>query len=438
LNWWQACLEAFAELQKLSPTEYSLVKSIGLSGQMHGAVLLDKNQQVLRPAILWNDGRCLEQCHTLEKRLPNLSEITGNLAMPGFTAPKLIWVAEHEPDIFAAVDKVLLPKDYIRFKLSNTFGSDMSDASGTLWLDVAKRAWSDECLAACGLTQQHMPELFEGSQASSSLSINTAQQINLPTSVVIAGGGGDNACAAVGIGAVADSQAFISLGTSGVYFVANDKYSPNPSRGVHAFCHALPDTWHQMGVILAATDSLNWLSKVFDTSPAKLTQALEGSDATPTSVLYLPYLGGERTPHNDANARGVFTGIDHNTDATAMTKAVMQGVGFAFRDCQNALAIAGTSLDAAYAIGGGSQSQYWLQLIASALKLPLHITVDGDFGAGLGAARLGMIAAESANAIDVCQPPEVEKTIEPNESLYDDFSVQFERFEKTYVALRTI
>lgn len=434
---WIAGMEAtLSELHAKHPKHMQAVRGIGLSGHMHGATLLDKNDDVLRPCILWNDTRSHAEAQQLDT--PASRNICGNILFPGFTSPKLAWTAKNEPEVFANVAKVLLPKDYARLWLTGEYVSEMSDAAGTGWLDVGMRDWSDAQLTATSLSREHMPSLVEGTQVSGKLRDTLATRFGLPTNVVVAGGAGDNAASACGMGTVSPGNAFLSLGTSGVLFAANATYSPNADSAVHAFCHALPDTWHQMGVILAATDSLNWLSTVFEQPPATLTQALETADATPTDTLFLPYLGGERTPHNDANARGVFTGLSHNTDSRTMTKAVLQGVAFAFRDCQNALSSAGTTLDSAYAIGGGSNSTYWLQLISSALKLPLHVTVDGDFGAGLGAARLAMIAAESSDPIDICKAPAVEKTIEPDLALYDEFSTQFERYQKTYTALSSI
>jgi len=435
-SWISGMETTLGELQINHPKHMQAVRGIGLSGHMHGATLLDKNDEVLRPCILWNDTRSFAEAQQLDT--PTSRAICGNILFPGFTSPKLAWTAKHEPKVFAKVAKVLLPKDYARLWLTGEHVSEMSDAAGTGWLDVGKRDWSDAQLEATSLSREHMPSLVEGNQVSGTLRKAIATRFGMSSNVVVAGGAGDNAASACGMGTVSPGNAFLSLGTSGVLFAANAKYSPNADSAVHAFCHALPDTWHQMGVILAATDSLNWLSGVFDQTPAALTQALESSNATPSEILFLPYLGGERTPHNDANARGIFTGLSHNTDASAMTKAVLQGVAFAFRDCQNALSSAGTTLDSAYAIGGGSKSTYWLQLISSALKLPLHVTVDGDFGAGLGAARLAMIAAESADPIAVCKAPTIEKTIEPDVALYDEFSAQFDRYQKTYTALSTI
>jgi xylulokinase len=310
----------------------------------------------------------------------------------------------------------------------------MSDASGTGWLDVAGRCWSDELLQASELSLANMPRLVEGSAVSGQLRDALARRFGMQGTVVVAGGAGDNAASACGMGTVADGSAFVSLGTSGVLFAANDSYQPNATSAVHAFCHALPATWHQMGVILAATDALNWLAKAVQSTPQALSAPLETRKAEPTDIIFLPYLGGERTPINDADARGVFMGLKHTTDTVEMTRAVLQGVAFALKDSQLALQSAGSSLNRAAAIGGGAKSDYWLRVIANTLDMPLDVPADGDFGASLGAARLGMIAAENADPLSVCTPPDIDHTIEP-EGASIAFAAEYERYHATYLAL---
>jgi xylulokinase len=433
-SWISAIENTLGELHANHAQLMHAVKGIGLSGHMHGATLLDKANKVLRPCILWNDTRSHQEAAQLDTE--SSRNLCGNILFPGFTAPKLAWVAKHEPDIFSQVSKVLLPKDYARLWLTGEHVSEMSDAAGTGWLDVAKRAWSDELLAATSLSSAQMPALVEGTAVSGQLRQELSSRFGLPSNVVVAGGAGDNAASACGMGVVAANSAFLSLGTSGVLFASNASYQPNAESAVHTFCHAIPNTWHQMGVILAATDALNWLSTTLGQSPSDLSNALESTTADATDVIFLPYLGGERTPHNDANARGVFLGLSHTTDTKAMTKAVLQGVAFAFKDSQNALATAGTQLQNVFAIGGGSNSRYWLQMLASTLDLPLLVTVDGDFGASLGAARLGMIAAENADPLSICTPPAIEKTIEPEPQFASSFSEQYERYKQSYHALK--
>jgi len=377
-QWIRATEEAIAALKAAHPKELAQVRGIGLSGHMHGATLLDASGGVLRPCILWNDTRSFKEAAELDAN-PIFRDLTGNIVFPGFTAPKLVWVKNHEPELFAKVAKVLLPKDYLRFWLTGDYISEMSDSAGTSWLDVGKRAWSDALLSATGMTRAQMPDLVEGTEVGGILKPDLAKAWGLGEGVVIAGGAGDNAASACGMGTVSEGAAFVSLGTSGVLFAANGSYLPNPASAVHAFCHALPNTWHQMGVILSATDSLNWLSELTEKSAGDLTQELGDTLKAPGSVIFLPYLSGERTPHNDAAIRGVFIGIGHESNRVAMTQAVLEGVAFAIRDSLEALKSAGTSLSRVTAIGGGSRSRYWLKAIATVLNLPVDLPADGDF-----------------------------------------------------------
>ncbi|MFQ1699931.1 xylulokinase [Loktanella agnita] len=409
------------------------VKGIGLSGQMHGATLLDKNDEVLRPCILWNDTRSSTEAATLDAD-PQFRALTGNIVFPGFTAPKLVWVARHEPEVFAKVAHVLLPKDYLRLWLTGEHVAEMSDAAGTSWLDVAKRDWSDDLLAATGMTRAQMPRLVEGSEVSGQLRAELASRWGLPKGVVVAGGGGDNAASAAGVGVVKAGDAFVSLGTSGVLFAASDAYQPDAATAVHTFCHALPDTWHQMGVILAAADALNWFAKTVGQPAATLTKGL-GAVQAPRRALFLPYLGGERTPHNDANIRGAFLHLDHAADQAAMTRAVLEGVTHALRDNYDALTSTGTQIKRLIAVGGGSKSDYWVQAIATSLGIPVELPVAGDFGGAFGAARLGLMAASGAG-VEIATAPAIERVIEPDASLTAAFSDAHARYRASYGALK--
>ena len=297
------------------------VNAIGLSGQMHGATLLDKNDNVLRPCILWNDTRSAEEASYLDSKTI-FRNLTGNIVFPGFTAPKLAWVRKHEPNIFAKISKVLLPKDYLRLWLCGEYVAEMSDAAGTSWLDVKRRDWSDALLAETDLDRSQMPTLIEGCEISGVLKKTHASKWGLPHGVIIAGGGGDNAASAIGVGVVKAGDAFVSLGTSGVLFAASDEYQPDAASAVHTFCHALPNTWHQMGVILAATDAMNWFGQVLNSSAQEMANDL-GVLKAPSKTLFLPYLGGERTPHNDAQIRASFINLDHNADRETMIRAVI-------------------------------------------------------------------------------------------------------------------
>ncbi|MBD9447484.1 xylulokinase [Rhizobium sp. RHZ01] len=436
-HWIRATEEAVAGLKAKHPKELAAVKGIGLSGQMHGATLLDAEDKVLRPCILWNDTRSYVEAAALDSD-PRFRRLTGNIVFPGFTAPKLAWVAKHEPEIFAKVAKVLLPKDYLRLWLTGEHISEMSDSAGTSWLDTGKRKWSSELLAVTGLDEKQMPHLIEGTEQGGKLRGELASKWGISGSVVVAGGAGDNAASACGMGTVSDGAAFVSLGTSGVLFAANAAYLPKPESAVHAFCHALPNTWHQMGVILSATDALNWHSSVTGKSAADLTTELGETLKAPSGVTFLPYLSGERTPHNDAVIRGAFIGLEHESSRVVLTQAVLEGVSFAIRDNLEALRSAGTDISRVTAIGGGSRSRYWLASIATALGVPVDLPADGDFGAAFGAARLGLIAATGADPVAVCTPPKTAGTIEPVAALSGAYEDSYKRYRALYPAIKSL
>jgi xylulokinase len=392
-SWWQALDRA---MQALS-TQHDLhqVEAIGLSGQMHGATLLDSSHRVLRPAILWNDGRSAEQCRELEQKVPDSRRITGNLMMPGFTAPKLLWVQQNEPDIFKKIAKVLLPKDYLRWRLSGDFASDLSDASGTLWLDVAQRDWSDEMLSACDLTREQMPDLYEGSAFTGRLNSELATRWQM-NAVPLAAGAGDNAAGAVGVGMTEPGQGMLSLGTSGVYFVVSDGYLSNPERAVHSFCHALPQRWHLMSVILSAASCLDWAAALTgcDDVPQLLAEAERASNEAP-ALWFLPYLSGERTPHNNPNAKGCFFGFTHQHGRPELARAVLEGVGFALAQGMDAVHDCGVTPDSIMLIGGGARSAAWRQMLADISGQTLDYCDGGEVGPALGAARLAQLAANT-------------------------------------------
>ena len=430
---WIAAAETV--LDALAAHGLGQVRGIGLSGHMHGATLLDKADDVLRPCILWNDTRSHAEAARLDAD-PRFRAVSGNIVFPGFTAPKLDWVRAHEPALWDRVAKVLLPKDYLRLWLTGDHVAEMSDAAGTSWLDVGRRDWSDDLLAATGLSRAQMPRLIEGSSISGHLRDVLANRWGLPKGVVIAGGGGDNAASGVGVGVVRAGEAFVSLGTSGVLFAANDGYQPAPETAVHTFCHALPGTWHQMGVILAATDALNWYARLVGQDAAALTGEL-GDLAAPGRTLFLPYLGGERTPLNDAAVRGAFIGLEHATDRAAATRAVLEGVTFAIADCRDALAATGTRLENLIAVGGGSRSDYWLRAIATSLDCPVQLPVAGDFGGAFGAARLALMAATGAGA-EIATLPAISRRIEPDPALRDAFAAAHARYRAAQTAIRSL
>jgi xylulokinase len=415
---WIAAAEAVLDRLAAGPG-LGAVRGIGLSGHMHGATLLDASDEVLRPCILWNDTRAHAEAAAMDAD-PVWRRISGNIVFPGFTAPKVDWVLRHEPAIWERIAMVLLPKDYLRLWLTGDHVAEMSDAAGTGWLDTGARDWSDTLLARMDLSREVMPRLVEGSEVSGTIRAEIARRWGLPAGTVVAGGAGDNAASAIGMGVVRAGQAFVSLGTSGVLFAANDGYRPDPATAVHTFCHALPGTWHQMGVILAATDALNWFAAITGQDAAHLTGDL-GPLRAPGRTLFLPYLGGERTPLNSASVRGAFIGLEHATDRAAATRAVLEGVAFALHDCRDALAATGTRMDSLVAVGGGSRSDYWLSVISTALGQPLSIPEAGDFGAAFGAARLGMMAATGDTSI--ATPPRIIRTVSPDPALaaaFDD------------------
>ncbi|WP_179378171.1 xylulokinase [Jannaschia marina] len=429
-SWCDAAREALRALA--GKRDCSGLQGIGLAGHMHGATLVGADDRALRPCLLWNDTRAHAEAAEMDAA-PAFRRITGNIVFPGFTAPKAEWVRRNEAEVFERTKKILLPKDYLRLYLTGEHASDMSDAAGTSWLDTGARDWSEELLAACHLTRDHMPRLVEGSGASGTMRAGLAAEVGLPQ-VPVAGGAGDNAAAAIGTGCVKDGAAFLSLGTSGVLFAANAGYRPDPDTAVHAFCHAVPDTWHQMGVILAATDALNWLSRLTGQSASALTADL-GPLAAPGKPLFLPYLGGERTPHNDAAIRGQFLGLDHATDAQAATRAVLEGVAYAFADSRDALAATGTTISRALALGGGARSEHWLSVLATTLGFPLDVPAQGEFGAALGAARLGRMAATGEGA-EIATPPAVARSIDPDPALADAFAEGHSRYRRAYQLLK--
>ena len=439
-DWWQALLVAARALRERHAHAWAGVRAIGLSGQMHGAVLLDADGEPLRPAILWNDTRSAAQCEALARRLPSLPLIAGNLAMPGFTAPKLLWVAQHEPEVFRRVDRVLLPKDWLRWKLTSAAFSDMSDAAGTLWLDVGRRAWSPQLLAACDMTSAQMPALVEGSDVAGHLKPDAALALGLPEGLPVAGGGGDNAASAVGIGAVQPGEGFLSLGTSGVLFVVTDRYRPNPASAVHAFCHALPGRWHQMSVMLSAANGLQWVTRLtgFSSEAALLERVEDLSDAErDRAPLFLPYLSGERTPHNDPHATGAFFGMDNETDAARLGHAVIEGVGFGLADGLQALRDAGTEVHRLTLVGGGARSAHWAQLLADTLDIELQ-TVDGaEAGGAMGAGRLAWLAL-GRDERDVCRPPTPRALFQPRADRHAALMPRLERFRALYGRTREL
>lgn len=433
-QWWLAtdrAIKALAQQHSLSA-----VKALGIAGQMHGATLLDKQQKVLRPAILWNDGRCAQECEILENQIPESREITGNLMMPGFTAPKLLWIQRHEPEVFRQVDKVLLPKDYLRLRMTGEFASDMSDAAGTMWLDVAKRDWSDVMLAACHLSRAHMPALFEGSEVTGTLLPAVAQSWGMSEIPVVAGGG-DNAAGAVGVGMMNAGQAMLSLGTSGVYFAVSDGFLSKPESAVHSFCHALPEKWHLMSVMLSAASCLDWAAKLTGmASVPALIVAAQQADEQAEPVWFLPYLSGERTPHNNPQAKGVFFGLTHQHGPAELARAVLEGVGFALADGMDVVHACGVKPASITLIGGGARSEYWRQMLSDISGLQLDYRTGGDVGPALGAARLAQVAMNTDKPLSTLLPQlALEQAHYPDAERHALYQQRRETFRRIYQQL---
>jgi len=438
-DWWLALEQAVAQVRSKHPGVWSRIQAIGLSGQMHGAVALDANNQVLRPAILWNDGRSGTQCLALEDTEPRSRIITGNLAMPGFTAPKLLWMRDNEPALFAETRRVLLPKDWLGLQLTGEAVSEMSDAAGTLWLDVRQRAWSDVMLKACGLTTEHMPRLIEGSQSRGTLLPSLALRWGLSASVIVAGGGGDNAASAVGVGATRPGEGFVSLGTSGVVFLATDAYQAAPELAVHAFAHALPGRWHQMSVMLSAASAFGWITRLTgNTDEAHVAQAVQALSPAQMAraPLFLPYLSGERTPHNNPQASGSFVGLRGEHGVADLAYAVMEGVSFGLMDGQTAMCPEGLGRDrtALHLVGGGARSDAWAQLLASGLQRPLKRPAGAEAAAALGASRLAWMALGASEA-EVCTPLPASANFAPDAAQTDLLAPRYARFRALYPAL---
>ena len=436
-DWIAATHEALEALKDIAPKEFAMVRAIGLSGQMHGAVLLGADDRLLRPAILWNDGRAEEECAEMLAAMPDLPMVAGVPPMPGLTAPKLLWLRKREPETFGAIRTVLCPKDFVRLHLTGARVTDMSDAAGTLWLDQARRRWSDAALAASGLAASQMPRLAEGTEISGEVRAELCAELGWAPGVIVAGGAGDAAAAAVGLGAIGEGDAFISLGTSCQVFASSAHYRPKPETLVHAFAHCVPDRWFQMAAMLNGASCLSWVASTLGRADI---EALLGEVVTeasgPGEPLFLPYLAGERTPHNDTNARGVFFGLGQGTTAAGMTRAVLEGVAYSIREARDVLASAGTPLSAAGLTGGGTRSAFWLQMISDVTGLALWRPDGTELGPAFGAARLARLALTGEPVETVCTKPPVKDWFVPDARLADAYALGFARYRSLYTALK--
>ncbi|MEM9061893.1 MAG: xylulokinase [Pseudomonadota bacterium] len=429
--WWSALSDACAKLRR--DHDIGDLRAIGLSGQMHGAVLLDAGNAVIRPAILWNDGRSHAECIGLAEAMPDIGMRAGVPPMPGFTAPKLLWLARHEPASHARIAQVLLPKDYIGFRLHGRFVTDLSDAAGTHWLDQAARDWSDELCAISMTDRAWLPELRHGSEVAGTTGRTAAASLNLPEGVPVVAGGGDAATGAVGIGAVRDGAAFISLGTSGQLFVATDSYRPNPEQMVHAYCHTTPEMWFQMAAMLNGARPMQWFAETVKAPIDVLMSEAECAEPA-EELLFLPYLTGERSPHGDPHIRGGFYGISDGTTRGQMMRAIVNATAYSFADAVESLRAAGTSVTDVLAIGGGAKSDLLLQTIADATGAVIERAQDAATGPAVGAARLAAVSTGTVSPADLAERPPVERRFEPISA--DCHAEGLARFRALYARLK--
>ncbi len=439
-DWKNAVLEGIMEL--LTGFDASSVAGIGCGGQMHGLVVLDENDQVIRPAILWNDVRTAKQVEYLNDVIgkEKLSALTANIAFAGFTAPKLLWMREQEPENFARIAKIMLPKDYINFCLTGIHSCDCSDASGMLLLDVKNKCWSREMLDICGISEKQMPHLFESWETVGTVLPDVAAQLGISPEVKVCAGAGDNAAAAVGTGVVGAGGCNISLGTSGTIFISSDRFGVDPNNALHAFAHA-DGGYHLMGCMLSAASCNKWLcEEVFHTTDYAAEQAGITKDKLGKNhVFFLPYLMGERSPINDTNARGLFLGMTMDTTREDLIQAVLEGVAFAIRDSFEVAKSLGISIPSAKICGGGSKSPLWRRIFANVLGIPLEL-VKTEQGPGLGGAMLAMVACGQYKSVKACADAlvEVSATVQPDPALTALYEARYQQFRKIYPACKDL
>ena len=439
-DWYDACMEGMKEL--LDGQDESTVGGISFGGQMHGLVILDKNDEVIRPAILWNDGRTTKQCEYLNEVIgrDKLSEYTANIAFAGFTAPKILWVKENEPDNFAKIDKIMLPKDYIAYCLTGVHCTDVSDASGMLLFDVKNRRWSRQMLDICGVTEAQMPRIFESSECVGTVKKNIADELGIGSEVIVAAGAGDNAAAAVGTGTVGDGHCNVSLGTSGTIFISSKEFGVDSNNALHSFAHA-DGKYHLMGCILSAASANGWwMDKILGTNDYTGEQSqITDDDLGNNNVYFLPYLMGERSPHNDPNARGTFIGLTMDTTRADMTQAVLEGVAFALRDSFEVARSLGIHIARTRICGGGAKSPLWKKIVANVLNIPVDIP-ENEQGPSMGGAMLAAVACgEYPTVRDAAEAiVKLTDTVEPEPELAAKYEERYQKFRKIYPACRDL
>ena len=439
-DWWSACLDGLKEL--LAGVDAKAVAGIGVGGQMHGLVILDARDAVIRNAILWNDGRTAAETDWLNTAVgkARLSALTANIAFAGFTAPKILWVRAHEPENFSRIAKLMLPKDYINYMLTGVHACDFSDASGMLLLDVKHRRWSKEMLDLCGVTEAQMPRLYESYEVIGTVRPELAAALGLSAGVKVVAGAGDNAAAAVGTGTVGEGGCNISLGTSGTIFISSARFGVDPNNALHAFAHA-DGGWHLMGCMLSAASCNKWLCEdILGTADYAAEQAPISPEALGRNhVFFLPYLMGERSPSNDVDARGTFTGITMDTTRADLVQAVLEGVAFAIRDSFEVAKSLGLDIPRSKLCGGGSKSPLWRTIFANVLGIPLD-SVKTEQGPGYGGAMLAMVGCGRFASVNAAADAlvEVAGTTLPDPALTARYDAQYRKFRRIYPALKSV
>ncbi|MBE6802642.1 MAG: xylulokinase [Ruminococcaceae bacterium] len=439
-DWWTALVDGVKDLTE--NIDVSLVRGIGVGGQMHGLVILDENDNVIRPAILWNDGRTFKETEYLNEVIgkEKLAELTGNIAFAGFTAPKIMWVRDNEPENFSKISKIMLPKDYLNYRLTGVHSIDYSDASGMLLLDVKNKKWSKEMLGICGINECQLPKLFESYHKTGNVLPEILKELGLTGDITVVAGAGDNAAAAIGTGTVVDGKCNISLGTSGTFFVSSKDYAALSNNAIHSFCHANGD-YHIMGCILSAASCNKWLCEdILKTDDF----AAEQSDITDENlgkndVYFLPYLMGERSPINDTDARGVLIGMRLDTKRSDIVQAVLEGVAFAVRDNFEIAKEAGVNISRSTLCGGGAKSPLWRKIMANVLNIPIDIP-SAEEGPGFGGAVLAMVGDGVYDDVTKCTNKfvSIKGTVEPTPEIVERYNDRYEKFKQIYPSLKDV
>jgi xylulokinase len=435
--WVDALRTVVGQLRATAPAALSATRAVGLSGQMHSLVTLDAADRPLRPALLWSDARGEEEALSLRQALPDIGQVTGVLPMPSFTAPKLLWLRRHRPEEFAGIRGILWPKDFVRLWLTGERATDVSEAAGSQLLDQRRRRWAGPVLEHLGVDPAWLPRLLEGTESSGRLRPAVAGELGLPAGIPVAAGGGDSATGAVGLGCIDQGRAFISLGTGSVFVAAQGAYHPLPERLLHTFAHCVPDRWYRMAAMLNGASCLAWVARLCNEPDLEaLLARVEARGAGPGRVLFQPYLRGERTPHNDVQARGAFVGLDADCDAVDLARAVLEGVAFVLRLAQEVLTDGEEALSSVGLVGGGARSAHWARLIATVLGRPLDVLPDADCVPALGAARLAMVAGGAASLAEAAVPPADPRRVEPDPAQAAAFAARYQDFRALYPALR--